>query len=125
MPDETRSLKRRDTPENRAFWEFVERTAREGRGLLRRTRPDRTMPDETRALPYERLDSRALTAAIWRRGPDEHVLCLQPFGWHLDGSHIPNAAEHFSREEVCETHRWDVVCDYGPYVALVRTRDAR
>jgi hypothetical protein len=70
-------------------------------------------------LPYERItDSKAL-AAVVRLFDGEHLLVLQPFGWHLDGRHIPNAAEHFSREGVCAEHGWQVVCDYGPYVAVV------
>jgi hypothetical protein len=50
----------------------------------------------------------------------ERLLVLQPFGWHIDGHHIPNEAEHFSREGVCAGHGWTVVCDFGPYIAVVR-----
>lgn len=70
-------------------------------------------------LPYERIAETYLLSAIQLR-TNEHLLVVQPFGWHLDGKHIPNAAEHFSRESVCEEHRWEVVCDYGPYIAVVR-----
>lgn len=70
-------------------------------------------------LPYERIHDKALIPAI-RLYENERLLVLQPFGWHIDGEHIPNAAEHFSREGICEDHGWEVVCDYGPYVAVVR-----
>jgi hypothetical protein len=72
----------------------------------------------TNVLPYERLNEDELRAAI-RLEPWERLLVLRPFGWHIDGSHIPNAAEHFSRESVCEEHGWTVICDYGPYIAIV------
>jgi hypothetical protein len=70
-------------------------------------------------LPYERFNEESLVRAI-RLFDGERLLVLQPFGWHIDGKHIPNAVEHFSREWVCEEHKWEVVCDYGPYVAVVR-----
>jgi hypothetical protein len=70
-------------------------------------------------LAYERLDNANLLAAI-RLRPDERLLVLQPFGWHIDGSHIPNAAEHFEREWICEEHGWIVVDELGPYIAIVR-----
>lgn len=81
--------------------------------------------DERRShlLPYERLDSKLLLDAVTLL-PDERLLVLQPFGWHINGHHIPNAAEHFSREGVCEEHGWEVVCDYGPYVAIVKAVEA-
>jgi hypothetical protein len=69
-------------------------------------------------LPYERLNDAALLKAV-RLYDGERLLVLQPWGWHIDGKHIPNAAEQLSREGVCEEHRWEVVCDYGPYVAIV------
>ena len=70
-------------------------------------------------LPYERIaDSRKLAEAFWLR-PGQHLLVLQPFGWHLDGHHIPNAAEHFSRDGICREHHWQVVCDFGPYIAII------
>lgn len=75
--------------------------------------------DLSELLPYERFDESALLKAIML-GTGERMLVLRPFGWHIDGSHIPNAAEHFSREYVCAEHGWDVVCDYGPYVAIVK-----
>lgn len=71
-------------------------------------------------LPYERIESELLIAAILLL-PNEHLLVLQPFGWHIDGHHIPNASEHFSRESVCAEHGWEVVCEFGPYVAVVMT----
>ena len=80
-------------------------------------------PADVQVLDYERLDDDRLLAAI-RLYDGEHLLVLQPWGWHLDGKHIPNAVEHFSREGVCADHGWDVVCDYGPYVAIVRAREA-
>lgn len=70
-------------------------------------------------LPYERLIEERLVEAIAVK-PGERLLVLRPFGWHIDGNHIPNAAEHFSREGVCHEHRWEVVCDFGPYIAVVR-----
>lgn len=70
-------------------------------------------------LPYERLDDEKIVEAI-RVYPGERVLVLQPFGWHIDGRHIPNAAEHFSRESVCEEHGWEVIAEFGPYIAVVR-----
>jgi hypothetical protein len=73
----------------------------------------------TVTLPYERLNEGALINAI-RLQLGERLLVLQPFGWHIDGYHIPNAAEHFERESVCRAHRWEVVDDYGPYIAIVR-----
>lgn len=69
-------------------------------------------------LPYERLESRQLVSAV-RCREGEHLLVLQPFGWHLDGRHIPNAAEQFSREGICAEHGWRIVCEYGPHVAIV------
>jgi hypothetical protein len=71
-------------------------------------------------IPYERIDSSLLTDAI-QCDLTERLLVLQPFGWHIDGKHIPNAAEHFSRESVCNEHGWEVVDDYGPYIAILRT----
>lgn len=74
-------------------------------------------------LPYERIRSHALTEAIHVRKQDgECLLVLQPFGWHLDGKHMPNVAEHFERDGICEEHNWDVVCDYGPYIAVVKPK---
>ncbi len=70
-------------------------------------------------LPYERIDSTALAKAI-RLSRGERLLVLQPYGWHIDAHHIPNAAEHFSRKGVCEEHGWQVVCEFGPYVAIVK-----
>ena len=69
-------------------------------------------------LPYERLAEDILIRAI-RLFDGERLLVLQAFGWHIDGHHIPNACEHFSREGVCADHHWRVVCDYGPYIAVV------
>lgn len=73
-------------------------------------------------LPYERIDSERLVASI-RLRQNERLLVLQPFGWHIDGRHIPNAAEHFSRESVCAEHRWEVICEFGEYVAVVMNVD--
>jgi hypothetical protein len=70
-------------------------------------------------LDYERLNSKGLLDAI-QLFPGEHLLVLRPFGWHLDGSHMPNQAEHFSRESVCADQHLEVVCQYGPYIAVVR-----
>lgn len=70
-------------------------------------------------LPYERLMSSRLQAAV-NLFSGERLLVLQPWGWHIDGHHIPNAAEHFSREGVCQEHGWHLVCDFGPYVAIVK-----
>jgi hypothetical protein len=71
-------------------------------------------------LPYERIISEEkLLEAIFLK-PDEKLLTLRPFGWHVDGKHIPNAAEHFPRESICIEHRWEVVCDFGPYIAIVK-----
>ena len=73
-------------------------------------------------LPYERVNDKALLSALrLRRG--ERLLVLQPFGWHIDGEHIPNAAEHFSREGICADHDWDVIDEFGPYIAIVRQKD--
>jgi hypothetical protein len=77
---------------------------------------------QIQTLPYERIDDDALLKAI-RLFDGEHLLVLQPFGWHLDAKHIPNAAEHFSREGVCQEHGWVVVCDYGEHVAIVKERE--
>lgn len=74
---------------------------------------------EWQLLDYERLEEKALLAAI-RLREGERLLVLQPWGWHIDGRHIPNAYEHFSREGVCREHRWEVVCEFGPYIAVVR-----
>ncbi len=84
----------------------------------------RDKPQGIMDLPYERVDDEQLLAAIalWK---DEHLLVLRPFGWHLDGKHIPNAAEHFSREGVCEDHGLNVVCDYGPYIAIVKSQSTK
>ena len=71
-------------------------------------------------LPYERFYSSEAIGEAIRLFKDERLLVLQPFGWHIDGQHIPNAAEHFSREGVCKEHGWEVVCDFGPYIAVVR-----
>jgi hypothetical protein len=70
-------------------------------------------------LPYERLSSPLLLSAV-KLFDGERLLVLQPFGWHINGTHIPNAPEQFSRESICEEHGWYVVCDYGDYVAVVR-----
>lgn len=70
-------------------------------------------------LPYERIKSEALRYAV-HLFDHEHLLVLQPWGWHLDGRHLPNAAEHFSREGICQERGWTVVCDFGPYVAVVK-----
>lgn len=70
-------------------------------------------------LDYERIDSVKLCASI-RLLAGERLLVLQPFGWHIDGHHIPNAAEQFDRESVCGDHHWEVVADFGAYVAIVR-----
>lgn len=75
------------------------------------------------ALMYERIDSKALIAAI-RLRDGERLLVLQPYGWHIDGAHIPNAAEQFSRESICEEHGWQVVDELGPYVAVVAEKCA-
>ena len=69
-------------------------------------------------LPYERVDSEELLGVV-RLGANERLLVLQPFGWHIDGVHIPNAAEQFSRDGVCAEHGWRVVCEFGPYIAIV------
>lgn len=80
-------------------------------------------PDyELTELPYERLiDERRLSTCIMLRA-GERLLVLRPFGWHIDGSHIPNAADHFDRELVCREHGWEVVHDFGPYIAIVVER---
>ena len=72
-----------------------------------------------KTLPYERIDSAALAVAV-RLKDGERLLVLQPFGWHIDGAHIPNAAEQFDRAHVCQEHGWRVVADFGPYIAIVR-----
>ena len=72
-------------------------------------------------LPYERIQSADLFKSM-RLRKGEHLLMLQPFGWHLDGKHIPNAAEQFSRDSVCAEHKWVVVQSFGPYIAIVRNR---
>ena len=72
-------------------------------------------------LPYERIQSADLFKAM-RLRPDEHLLMLQPFGWHLDGTHIPNAVEQFSRENVCADHGWEVIHSFGPYIAVVKAK---
>ena len=46
-------------------------------------------------LPYERLNETALAEAV-RLHDGEHLLVLQPFGWHLDAEHISNMPEQFS-----------------------------
>jgi hypothetical protein len=77
-------------------------------------------------LPYERLaiDYGPSLLQAFNLRPGERLLVLRPFGWQIDGQHIPNAYEHFSRESICREHRWVVVCDYGPYIAIVRPDDA-
>lgn len=84
----------------------------------------RVCSEHPQMLPYERLFEAVLLQAI-RLRPGERLLVLQPFGWHIDGRHIPNAYEHFSREGVCIEHRWEVVDDYGPYIAIVKSMPAR
>lgn len=70
--------------------------------------------------PYERLvNEDALQAAI-RLNTGESLLVLRPFGWHLNGSHLPNQAEHFERDGVCADIGVEVVCEFGPYIAVVR-----
>jgi len=73
-------------------------------------------------LAYERISNSADFGNAIRLNLGESLLVLQPFGWHINGVHIPNAAEHFSREGVCEEHGWEVVDDFGPYVAVVRAK---
>jgi hypothetical protein len=70
-------------------------------------------------LPYERFQEAQLLTAV-RLTDGESLLCLQPFGWHLNGSHLPNMAEHYSREYVCMELRLIVIEEYGPYLAVVR-----
>lgn len=82
------------------------------------------MTTEATLLPYERVSSEQLQRAI-RLREGERLLVLQPFGWHIDGTHIPNAAEQFSREGICAEHRWVVVHDFGPYIAVVRSMNER
>ena len=77
----------------------------------------------TLPLPYERLDETGLRMSI-RLNEGEHLLVLQPFGWHINGTHIPNAPEHFGREGVMKDIRVELVCDFGPYIAIVRKEDA-
>jgi hypothetical protein len=72
-----------------------------------------------RELFYERIDTSKLADAI-RLRPGERLLVLQPFGWHIDGHHIPNAAEQFTKESVCEEHGWEIVIDGGDYIAIVK-----
>lgn len=110
--DEETLAARRDTPANSAG-----PTAAERDELIPQ---DAKRPVPWATLPYERVNDKTLMQCV-RLFKDEHLLVLRPFGWHLDGSHIPNAAEHYSRESVCEDHRWRVVCDYGPYIAVVTT----
>lgn len=86
---------------------------------LRDLRNRRVAENAPEMLAYERLHERDLLAAV-RLRPGERLLVLQPFGWHIDGQHIPNAAEHFERESVCKEHRWEVVDELGPYIAIVR-----
>lgn len=71
-------------------------------------------------LPYERIAEEEKLVEALLLYADEQVLILQPFGWHLNGDHIPNCPEQFSREWVCGIHGWEVVCDFGPYIAIVR-----
>jgi hypothetical protein len=52
--------------------------------------------------------------------PGESLLVRRPFGWHLNGKHLPNQAEHFERDGVCASLRMEVVCDFGDHVAVVR-----
>ena len=77
------------------------------------------MTEQHITLPYERLNETALVEAV-RLNDGEHLLVLQPYGWHIDATHIPNAAEHFGRECVVKDLRMVVVCDFGPYIAVVR-----
>ena len=72
------------------------------------------------SLPYERITSPSALHSIIRLFSGERLLVLQPFGWSIDGSHIPNAPEQFELDYVCQEHSWKVVCDFGPYVAVVR-----
>ena len=81
------------------------------------------MPRTVETLPYERLESAPLQKGF-RLRKGQHVLVLQPFGWHLDGLHLPNQAEHFERESVVQYLRMRVVCDYGPYIAILEETDA-
>lgn len=75
-------------------------------------------------LPYERFrfgtDFRSVIMCL--RG--EHILSLHPFGWHLDGSHIPNCPEHFSVDAALACTRMEPVYSYGPYLYVVRLRDS-
>jgi hypothetical protein len=98
----------------------VERLTLE-RDEARRKLTEQTAVREPVECPYERLDDDALYRAI-RLKQGERVLVLQPFGWHIDGSHIPNAPEQFEREYICSEHGWEVVHEFGPYVAIVRPK---
>lgn len=69
-------------------------------------------------LPYERLNEETLLKSIAKK-EGESLLVLRPFGWHLNGTHIPNMAEHFEREWVCKELGYEVVCDFGEYIAIV------
>lgn len=53
--------------------------------------------------------------------PGEHILSLHPFGWHLDGHHIPNCQEQWSLEDAMRTTGLNVlVQSYGEYIHIVR-----
>lgn len=81
-----------------------------------------TTPIDRYVLDYERIvDEDKLLASI-RLFDGEMLLVLRPFGWHLNGRHLPNMAEHFEREFVLKEHGLEVVCEFGPYVAIVRPK---
>lgn len=71
-------------------------------------------------LPYERIVSSSQLSTAFRLEPGESILVLQPFGWHLDGKHIPNAPEQYSMEGLCQEHHWVIIARYGGYLAIIR-----
>ena len=73
----------------------------------------------SQSLPYERIDDGLLQVAVSLTA-GEYLLVLQPFGWHLDSEHIPNMPEQFSRAFVIQELHMELVCDFGPYIAIVR-----
>lgn len=57
--------------------------------------------------------------------PGEHILSLHPFGWHLDGRHIPNCPEQWGVQDAMGTVGMTrLVQSYGDYIHIVRKESA-
>lgn len=71
-------------------------------------------------LPYERFKSDTDFRDVIHTFPGERILSLHPFGWHLDGSAVPNCPEQWSLEDMLALTGMKIVQSYGDYLHIVR-----